>query len=56
MYGGWGWRGGVGVGIGVRNMEGGEKQKCNNYKHEPSQNSCTQHIFVTIYISKQKDH
>ena len=32
---------------------GGVKQ---NYKHEPSQNSCTQHIaFVTIYISKEKD-
>ena len=34
---------------------GGEKQKCKI--HEPSQNSYTQHIvFVTIYISKKKDH
>ena len=28
-----------------------------DFKHEPSQNSCTQHIvFVTIYIYKKKDH
>ena len=28
-----------------------------NYKHESSQNSCTQHIvFVTIYISKEKEY
>ena len=33
--------------------EGGSKKN----KHEPSQNSCTQHIvFVTIYISKEKDN
>ena len=33
------------------------KAKMQNYKHEPSQNSFTQHIvFVTIYISKQKAH
>ena len=33
---------------------GGGGAKVLNYKHEPSQNSCTQHIvFVTIYISKE---
>ena len=47
--GGGGDRSRVGVGSKNKNMS--------NYKHEPSQNSCTQHIaFVTIYISKEKDH
>ena len=51
-----GWGGGVGVGTGSGGWGRG-KAKMLNYKHEPSQNSCTQHIvFVTIYISKQKDH